>query len=149
MKQGFVAVKLQSSLRKLYITWLTVIEYPRICDICRNNNPVLSLFITYHWVCNESNICHIFSRNCLPFRRPYGLVLLGLYFSLVFCTSLFVIWSFFFFLLSVIRFPVSDYPSGLFKLFWHSLGWSDWDTNPWSMPYSLHHRCGHILDVIF
>jgi hypothetical protein len=62
---------------------------------------------------------------------------------LVFCTSLFVIWSFFFFLLSVIRFPVSDYPSGIFKLFWHSLGWSDWDPNPWSIPHSLHHRCGY------
>ena len=42
------------------MTWLTVTEYmclkwPRICSVCRNNNPVLDSFITYYRVCNKSN----------------------------------------------------------------------------------------------
>ena len=59
----FVVVILKSSLRKFTVatlTWLTVTEYlcrkcPRICYFCRNHNPVLSSFITYHWVRNNSN----------------------------------------------------------------------------------------------
>ena len=39
---------------------LTVAEYlchkrPQICSICRNHNPVLPSFITYHRCCNKSN----------------------------------------------------------------------------------------------
>ena len=35
------------------MTWLSVTEYrchksPRICSVCRNHNPVLSSFVTYH-----------------------------------------------------------------------------------------------------
>jgi hypothetical protein len=42
------------------MTWLTITEYlcnkwPRKCSICRNQNPVLSPFMTYHRVCNKSN----------------------------------------------------------------------------------------------
>ena len=42
------------------MTWLTVVQYlchklPRIYSICRNHNPVLSLFMTYHRVYNMSN----------------------------------------------------------------------------------------------
>ena len=42
------------------ITLLTVTEnlchkWPCICSICCNHNPVLSSFMTYHWVCNKSN----------------------------------------------------------------------------------------------
>jgi hypothetical protein len=29
--------------------------WPWVCSICRNHNPVLSLFITYYSVCNKSN----------------------------------------------------------------------------------------------
>ena len=38
---------------------VTVMEYlchksPRLCSICRNHNPVLSSFMTYHRVCNQN-----------------------------------------------------------------------------------------------
>jgi hypothetical protein len=40
------------------MTWLTITEYlcnkwPWVCSVCRNNNPVLSPFMTYHRVCNK------------------------------------------------------------------------------------------------
>ena len=42
------------------MTWLTVMEclcqkWPRICSTCRKHLPVLSSFVTYHWVCNKIN----------------------------------------------------------------------------------------------
>ena len=44
------------------MTWLTVNEYlchklPRICFVCRNDNPIFSSLMTfmYHRVCNQSN----------------------------------------------------------------------------------------------
>jgi hypothetical protein len=42
------------------MTWLTVTKYlchkwPQICSDCRNHNPVLSSFMTYHRVCNKNN----------------------------------------------------------------------------------------------
>ena len=41
------------------MTWLTNLcsKWPRICPVCRflNHNQVLSLFITYHRVCNKIN----------------------------------------------------------------------------------------------
>ena len=51
---------LPRGLRKPHTTWLTVKEYmchkwPRICSICRKNNPALFSFTTYHRVCNKSN----------------------------------------------------------------------------------------------
>jgi hypothetical protein len=30
-------------------------KWPRICSVCRNHNPFLSSFMTYHRVCNKSN----------------------------------------------------------------------------------------------
>ena len=45
---------LESSVRKLYgCPWLIVAKYqchklPRICSVCRNHNPTLSSFMTYH-----------------------------------------------------------------------------------------------------
>ena len=58
--QGFLLVKLKSSLRKFYgrtMTVLTVMEclchkWPRICSPCHKHFPVLSSFMTYHVVCN-------------------------------------------------------------------------------------------------
>ena len=42
------------------MTCLTATDYlchkwPRICSVRRNHNPVLSSFVTCHWVCNKSN----------------------------------------------------------------------------------------------
>jgi hypothetical protein len=59
LSQGFLLVKLKSSLRKFYgrHPWLTVMEnlchkWPRICSTCRKHFPILSSIMTYHWVCN-------------------------------------------------------------------------------------------------
>jgi len=42
------------------MTWLTGTEYlfhkwPHICSFCRNHKSVLSSFMTYHRICNNSN----------------------------------------------------------------------------------------------
>ena len=63
LNQGFLLIKLRSSLRKYLVatmTWLTVMEYlrhkwPRICSTCCKHFPVLSSFMTYHQVCNQIN----------------------------------------------------------------------------------------------
>jgi hypothetical protein len=39
------------------MTWITATDYlcnklPRICSVCRNHNPVLPSFMTYHWGIN-------------------------------------------------------------------------------------------------
>jgi hypothetical protein len=54
--QGFLLVKLKSSLRKFYGRHHDLVDrygisdkWPRICSTCRKNSPVLSLFMTYHW----------------------------------------------------------------------------------------------------
>ena len=60
LNQGFLLVKLKSTLRKCYgrhHDWLTVMEYlchkwRRICFTCRKHFPVISSFMTYHRVCN-------------------------------------------------------------------------------------------------
>ena len=59
LNQGFLWVKLKTSLRKFYgcMTWLTVMEYlchkrPRICSTCRKHFLVLSSFTTYYRVRN-------------------------------------------------------------------------------------------------
>jgi hypothetical protein len=60
LNQGFLLVKLRSSLRKFYVvtmTWLTAMEYlchkwPRICSTCRKHFTLISSFMTYHRVCN-------------------------------------------------------------------------------------------------
>jgi hypothetical protein len=63
LNQGFLVVKLKSSLRKIYgdisaMTCLTVTEYlcqklPRICSVCRNHNPVRSSFMDYDRICSS------------------------------------------------------------------------------------------------
>ena len=42
------------------MTWFTITEHlchkwPQICSVCHNHNPVLSSFMTYHWICNKCN----------------------------------------------------------------------------------------------
>ena len=97
------------------MTWLTIAEYldlchkwPRICPVFRNHNPVLSLFIKYHRVCNKSNttgatcgagIAYFsgapeFSPVFSGFRVDRFVV-----FCVMFCRLLFVLLSFFFWLL--------------------------------------------------
>jgi hypothetical protein len=45
LNQGFLLVKLKSSLRKIH-------KWPRICSTCRKHNLVLFSFMPFHWVCN-------------------------------------------------------------------------------------------------
>jgi len=62
LNQGFLVVKLKSSLRKFYgchhdlvnSHGLSVSQMNK-CSICRNHNPALSSFMTYHGVCNKNN----------------------------------------------------------------------------------------------
>ena len=42
-------------LRHSIFARINIHKCPRICRACRNHNPVLSLFMTYHWVCNKCN----------------------------------------------------------------------------------------------
>ena len=75
-------------------TWLSFTEYPcykwlRICYVCRNYNPILSLFLTSHWVCgNRKTTGFLCGRGtAYPSRSPkftrflLGFVLLDLKFS--------------------------------------------------------------------
>jgi hypothetical protein len=64
LNQGFWLFKLKSSLQKFYgchhdlvatVTENLCHKWPRICFTCRKHFPVISLFMTYHWVCNSSN----------------------------------------------------------------------------------------------
>ena len=57
LNQGFLLVKLKSSLRKFYFATITATEHlchkwPRICSACHKQFPVLSSFTTYYRVCN-------------------------------------------------------------------------------------------------
>ena len=61
LNQGFLLVKLKSSLRKFYgrhhdLGWplwnICVSKWPGICSICRKHFQVLSSFTTYYRVCN-------------------------------------------------------------------------------------------------
>jgi hypothetical protein len=71
LNQEFLLVKLKLSLRKFYgrhhesftvatMTWLTIMEnpchkIPRKCSTCRKHFPVLSSFMTYIRICNQTN----------------------------------------------------------------------------------------------
>ena len=64
LSQGFLGVKLKSTLRKLKVTtmtWLTAMGYlfnkrPQICFVCRNHNTILYSFMTFYRVCNKSDM---------------------------------------------------------------------------------------------
>ena len=103
------------------MTWFTVTEYlchkwPQICSACCNHNPILSSFMTYHRVCDKSNMTgatygawtaypscapdHEFTPQvfsgicvawslvfCVMFRRLFS-VLLSVFFWPLYCLSL-------------------------------------------------------------
>jgi hypothetical protein len=68
LNQWFLGLQFKASFQKLYghfhsdsMTCLTVKEYlcdkwPWICSVCHNNNLVLSSYMTYHRICNNSNM---------------------------------------------------------------------------------------------
>jgi hypothetical protein len=53
----YINVYRNIGLNEKHYTVRTVpnVEEPRICSVCRNQNPVLSAFMTYHWVYKMSN----------------------------------------------------------------------------------------------
>jgi len=114
---------LKSSLRKFTVatmTWLSVTEYlyhkwPRMCSVCRNHNSVLSSFMIYHRVSNysktKSGICGAATTYSLgapeltsDFRGVR--VARSLVFCVMFCGSLFVPLSVFFWPLSCLSFDL-------------------------------------------
>jgi len=52
--------------RQLLIKGTFSHKWPRICTVCRNHNLVLSWFMTYHPVCNKSNMMGISVEQELP-----------------------------------------------------------------------------------
>jgi hypothetical protein len=101
----------------------SVKERPRICSFCRNHNPNLSSFMTFHRVFNKSNRgCHVWSRNCLSFRNTWVFSWIRVAWSLVlcvmFCRSLFVLFLFAIVLSVLLWFRTSDYPFVLSDLLW-------------------------------
>ena len=91
-----------------------------ICSVCRNHNPVLSSFMTYPRVYNKINTMGVKcgSRATYPSGVPECLVVFVLFPSFIFLCSVFRSSFVLTIGLSVtLRFMVSDYPFGIFKLF--------------------------------
>jgi len=68
-------VSVSQMMTYMFFVLCTMMEYlchkwRRICSVCRNHNPILSSYMTYHLICNNSvnDGCHMWSRNCLPFQ---------------------------------------------------------------------------------
>jgi hypothetical protein len=112
------------------------IHKPRMCSVCRNHNPVLSSFMSYHRVCSKSKTTgstfeqelktlpkHL---NSLPVFRGVH-VAQSLVFCVMFCRLLFILLSFFsVILLSVLlwlRFLINPFAFSHFSFNRHML-WS-------------------------
>jgi hypothetical protein len=92
------------------MTWLTATGYlchkwPRICCVCHNYNPVFSLFMTYHQVCNKKSttgqVAHVEQEllTLLEHLNSHTIVsgvrvTRSLVFCAMFCRSLVVLLSF-------------------------------------------------------
>jgi hypothetical protein len=108
-------------------------NWPRIRSVCRNINPVISSFLTYHRVCDKSSTTGATRGTGTAFpSSEHGLtpflsgihVAWSLVFSAMFCKSLFFHLSF---VLSVIlRFMASDYLYDIFKLFIQTMWFFKW-----------------------
>ena len=106
---------------------------PRICYACHKHFPVIFSFITQHWVCNQSNTAGVISGagTTYPSGAPefipsfkWGSCYSSLVLCIVFCRSLFVLLSLFFghcVLAVPLRFTDSDFPFGIFKLFFYEI----------------------------
>jgi hypothetical protein len=87
-----------------------------VCLVCRNQSPVLSSFMIYHWVCNKSNTTGVTIPSGAPeFTPPYFSIcsVLCYVLQIVVCPYfLFAIVS------SVLLwFIASDYPFGIVTIF--------------------------------
>jgi hypothetical protein len=91
-------------------------QWPHVCSVGHNDNPVLSSFMTYHRICGAEIS---FPFGAPAFNPEFSGVSVdrSFAFSVVFCRSLFAL-----FLLTIVLsvFPVtaSCYPFDIFKLSW-------------------------------
>ena len=81
--------------------WLLIVreylchKWARMCFVCRNHNPVLSSFTTYHWVCNRVTrwVAHVEQKLLTLPERPSSPSVfngVGIARLLVFCVWYFV-----------------------------------------------------------
>jgi hypothetical protein len=101
----------------------------QICSVCRNHNPVLSSFMTFHRICNQRNTtdatygsgtAYLF-RWYLSSSLVFSAILVAR--SLVFCMFcrlLYVLLSFFFWPLDCLSFTASDDPFWYLQTFRNS-----------------------------
>ena len=85
-----------------------------LCSVCRNHNPVLSSFMTYHQVCNKSNTmgvtCGVGTAHSSRVPEIFsGVPVAG---SLVFCVMVIALSVF-------LWFTTSDYPFDIFLFLLH------------------------------
>ena len=105
LNQGFLVVELNS--------WcICVTNY--LCYVPFVVTTILSSFITFHPACNNSNMTGVtaYLSGTLEFSQGFQVE----WRCYMFCISLFVLFLVVI-VLSIIRFVVSDYPFGIFKLF--------------------------------
>jgi len=113
------------------MTWSTATKclchkWPRICSVCRNHNPVLphSWLITEFVTRDSWRVSHVEQKMFnLPENWSSSLdgvhVPRSLVFCVVFCRSLFVPFPLATVLSVLLQFTDSDYPFGIFKLFFN------------------------------
>ena len=91
LSQGFLVVKFRTfygchhdlvTCYEIFIYWCH--KWPWICSVCRNFYPVISSFMTYNEVCNDSN-----TRQLPPSIFSGVHVARSLVFCVMFCISLF------------------------------------------------------------
>ena len=112
----------------LSLLFFTITEYlchkwPRICSVCRNDNPLLSSFMTYitGYVTRVTRHVPLTLPEHLSSPMVFSVVRVApsFVFYVVFCILLFVSSSFFplvIVLSARLRFTISDYSLGMFKL---------------------------------
>ena len=136
LDKGFLLVELKSQLQKCYGRHHDLIDCCRISVSqmttnifhCRKHFSFLSSFMTYYWACNQVNTMGVTSGagTAYPSGAPeftrflVGFVLLDLQ-SYVYVLQT-VVYPFVLFLLAIVlsvlfRYTDSDYPFGIFKLF--------------------------------
>jgi hypothetical protein len=119
-KQGYLVVNEKSSLGKLYCRhndldnrYAVSVSQSRTCSVCRNHKPILSSFMTYHLVCKMSNTTDVTCgagtsyTSCAPGRAPgFNGIRVGrfLVFCVMYCRSMFVLLSSFFWSLYCLSF---------------------------------------------
>jgi hypothetical protein len=100
------------------MTWITVTQcqchkWSRTCSVCRNHKPILSSFMTYHLVCKMSNTTDVtcgagtsYTSGTPGLAPGFNGIRVGrlLVFCVMYCRSLFVLLSFFFWSLYCLSF---------------------------------------------